>query len=152
MSTDILIRAAEVEGRIRGLLGRPRELSQAVRSVFDNRPNDGTILEYMNQKRLELHALFDSALGELRQVHEMARECVASGQQVPSLPALDKTLSDAERVRAGALDHWVEFDPNEKIDPNDEYISHEEFMKRLEDMMSPEARRELQSRLACEPN
>src|SRR4029079_15607982 len=60
-------RAATVEGLIRRLLGLPRELRDVVGDVLDNMPKDGTLLDYMNLHRTELHGLFDSALAELRQ-------------------------------------------------------------------------------------
>src|SRR5438105_1474350 len=72
-------RADEVEGLARELLERPRELRRVVNRVLDNKPKDGSILAYMNRQRLELHALFDSALAELRQARDLAGESVAAG-------------------------------------------------------------------------
>ncbi len=144
---DPVRRAAAVEGLARGLLNTPRDLRDVVGDVFDNMPKDGTLLDYMNRHRTELHALFDSALAELRQARALARECVAAGQPVPSLPALEKALQEAEQARSDTLDHWVEFDPHQQIGPREDYVSNDRAFLDIEARLSPEARRELQDRL-----
>jgi hypothetical protein len=144
---DPVKRADEVEGLARELLNTPRELRTVVNRVFDNKPKDGTILAYMNRQRRELHALFDSALAELRQVRDVARESVAAGYQVPSLSLLEKALRDTEQVREDTLAHWTEF-PEGPIEIRpDDCVPDEEAFRAIMARLSPEARRELQSRL-----
>ena len=152
MALRTLPDAGETEKLARRLLSKPAELKRAVRTATDQWPLDGNVFEYMNQRRRELNEIFELTLDEMRQARDKARECVSYGSAVPSLTALERAFDEAERIRAGALDHWEEFDPNELVGPNNEYISSEEFLKQLADMMSPEAQRELQSRLACEPD
>jgi hypothetical protein len=144
---DPIRRAAEVERLARRLVGLPRELRDVVNGVFDNQPRDGSILEYMNRHRLELHALFDAALAELRRVIEHGRESTSAGLPVPSLRTLEKALAEAEQVREDTLAHWTEFPEGPiVIDPND-CVPDEEAFKDIEARLSPELRRELQSRL-----
>lgn len=140
-------RAAAVEGLARGLLNLPRELREVVNAVFDNEPRDGTILAYSNLHRAELHALFDSALGELQQAVSLARACVAGGQRVPSLPALEKALQESEQAREDTLAHWTEFPEGSiQIDPDD-CISNDDALAIMMAGRDPEVLRELQSRL-----
>jgi hypothetical protein len=140
-------RADEVEGLARELLNIPRELRTVVNRVLDNKPKDGSILAYMNRQRLELHALFDSALAELRQARELAHESFAAGYKVPSLPLLDKALQDAEQAREDTLAHWTEFPEGPIVIQPEECISNEEAFAILSEGRSQEKLRELQNRL-----
>jgi hypothetical protein len=144
---DPVKRADEVEGLVRELLNTPRELRTVVNRVIDNLPKDGTILAYMNRQRLELHALFDSALAELRQICDLARECIGTGQKVPSLPALEKAIQEAEQAREDTLAHWTEFPEGPIVIRPEEYISNEEAFAIMFEGRSPECLRELQNRL-----
>lgn len=144
---DLASRAVAVEGLVRGLLGMPRELRDVVKTVSDNEPRDGTILAYMNRHRTELHALFDSALDELRHARDLARECVAAGHEVPSFPALEKALQEAEQAREDTLAHWIEFPEGPIVIRPEDCVPDEEAFRDIEARLSPELRRELQSRL-----
>jgi hypothetical protein len=144
---DPVKRADEVDGLARELLNTPRELRTVVNRVFDNKPKDGTIFAYMNRQRLELHALFDSALAELRQARDLAQESVAAGYQVPSLSLLEKALRDAEQVREDTLAHWTEFPEGPIVIRPEECISNEEAFAILSAGRSQESLRELQNRL-----
>ena len=146
--TDIDQRIRQVEESIREFLDVPRELKQVVHSVFENQPHDGSLLSYMNDRRTELTACFQSALGGAAQLRELAWGSETGGRSVPSLPLLERAIREVEQLQSNTLAHWVEFDANEQIGDEDDYISHEEFLGTLASQMSEEARRELQNRLA----
>jgi hypothetical protein len=144
---DPMRRAAEVERLARRLIGLPRELRDVVNGVFDNEPRDGTILEYMNRHRLELHALFDAALAEIRRAIELGRESTSIGLPVPSLRPLEKALAETEQVREDTLAHWTEFPEGPIVIDPSECVSNEEAFAILSQGRDPEVLRELQSRL-----
>jgi len=141
-------RARALEALAQEGLEAPKRLRALASDVLKNRPSDGTLLAYMNQQRQALSACFAASLELLRATRDQARASEQSGWPIPSLPALQAAIAAAELEERATFAHWEVFDPHDEIGPPDDYISHEEFMKRLEDLMSPEARRELKNRLA----
>src|SRR5687768_227508 len=142
---DVATRARVVEALARESLDSPRRLRALANDVLDHVPKDGTILDYMNRQREALAGCFAATLDALRATRDQARGLVQAGQRVPSLPALEQAIRDAEQVETDTLAHWTIFEPQVRIDPNDDWLSQEEFLAQLEDLMSPEARRELQN-------
>jgi hypothetical protein len=147
--TDFAARARLLETHIQEALGGPARIKALVRDVIAAEPKDGTILAYLNQQRKALIECFRFTLDDLQTTRDLAWQSERLGYSVPSLPLLEKTLAEVKLLEEYTLRDWAEFDLNAKADP-DGAIPLEEAFREREAKLSPELRRELQSRLEAQ--
>jgi hypothetical protein len=146
-SEDLGARARVLEAVAQEWLDSPKRLRNLANDVFDRRPNDGTLLDYLNRQREALSACFTSTLDFLRATRDQAQDCVRAGQLVPSLADLEQTIRKAEQVETETFEHWEVFDHHPDLGSPDEWMTTEEVFKERVAQLSEEARRELQTRL-----
>jgi hypothetical protein len=146
-SDDITHRARLVEALAKEALDSPRRLRELANDVIEKMPKDGTLLDYLNRQHATLSACFALTLDALRATRDLAKESEESGHRIPSLPALEAAIEKSEQVRKDAFEHWELFDEHPELGLPEDWLTTEEVFRNREAQLSPEARRELQSRL-----
>lgn len=128
-------------------LDTPRRLRELANDVFQNRPKDGTLLDYLNRQHATLSACFSFTLDGLRATRDLAKKAEQEGHRIPSLQGLETAIEKSEQVRTEVFEHWEIFDEHPDLGPPEEWLTTEEVFREREAQLSEDARRELQSRL-----